>query len=928
VLGPLEVIGADGPIPIRGTRRLALLAVLLLERGRVLSRDRLIEELWGDAPPPTAVNALQVHVAVLRRLLGGRIHTAGSGYGLDVADEQVDASRFERQLALARQVVDHARRAALLGEALALWRGPAFAGVPRTPAVEATSSRLEEMRLGAVEDRIEADMAGGRHETLVPELRELVTSHPERERLAGHLMLALHRAGRSADALQAYRDLSQRLDTSLGVDPSDGLIELEKAIRRADPSLAAPLPGALPVPPSRFIGRQRELDDTARLLGSTRLLTLVGPGGCGKTRLAIELAARVLIGHPDGAHFVDLAPLSSEVAIAHAAAVALHVRRRPGEPLNVALTAHIGQRRLLVILDNCEHVAAAAAAFAGMLLEACTGLRVLATSRQPLGIAGETVWRVPSLELPVAGSDSATAARSDAVRLLADRASSVLPGHVLGADDAGLAAAVCRRVDALPLAIELVAGRLPSLTLTEVATHLDRRLALLASAGSGPRRRHRTMAAAIDWSYELLSPEERALFRRLGPFVGGFTLEWAEALGSDPAGESPRSPGEVLPLLLRLADKSMVVAERAEPQLTWYRLLETIREYALARLEEAGEGARVRGRHAALCQRLAESTPAYSGLEATALDHELGNVRAALDWCLGAGRAPEQGLAIAAPLWWHWWARGASDEGLDWLLRCLAAVDPAPTAARGLGLRAAAALARACGDNDRALRLGEECVLTYRGLGDTLGLAAALNGLCITAAHMGDNETALRYGTASLEQARAAGSRHGEASSLNNIGMLLRYQGRMGEAEAAITQALAGFQETDNRRGEAAALNNLALQAHRRGDMVEARRRARESMEIYNALHLNEGVLDALDTLAAVEVAEGRPHRALFLLTVIDRERDRLGQPNLNAQETRDHLEWLAAAVDALDEPHRSAVLTEAGRTGLEAVVADLLERR
>jgi predicted ATPase/DNA-binding SARP family transcriptional activator len=927
VLGPLQVIGRDGPLPVSGPRQLALLAVLLLEGRRVLSRDRLIDELWGDDPPPTAVNALQVHVAALRRALGAGIRTVGSGYALDVEPAQVDANRFERLLDEAAPVTDHARRSALLAEALALWRGQALSDVARTPTVAAAAGRLEELRLGAIEDRVDADLAGGRHDALVPELRELVAAHPDRERLAGHLMLALHRAGRSAEALDAFRDLSATLDRRLGVDPSDALVALEKAIRRADPTLAAPLSVSLPAPASRFIGRERELAETAALLGRTRLLTLVGPGGCGKTRLAIELAARALADHPDGVHFVDLAPVAPAGPIAHAVAAALRVRDLPGEPLDAALAAHLRHRRLLVVLDNCEHVAAAAATLSRALLEAAPGLRLLATSRQPLGIAGETVWRVPSLALPAADAGPDAAAGSDAVRLLADRAAEALPGHGLGDGDALLAAAVCRRLDALPLAIELVAGRLPSLSLSEVAGHLDRRLALLASAGAAPRRRHQTMAAAIEWSHELLGPEERALFRRLAVFVGGFGLAAAEVVAPD--GEEPPAAGDVLPVLVRLVDKSMVVAERVDAATTRYRLLETIRDYALARLEEAGETAAVRARHARWCRRLVEdarkTADAQQGATLARLEPELGNVRAALDWCLGAGRTPEEALAIAAPLWWFWWVRGGGEEGRAWLLRCLDAAEATPAPARALGLRGAATLARTRGDYAQALRLGEEALAAYRALDDQLGVAAALNGLCNTECHLGDYEAALPYAIASVEQARVVGSRAGEVTSLQSVAFVLRCLGRWDEAEAANLEALAGFRETGNRRNEGTALNNLALVAYRRGDLARARQLALECLAMLRAVGFVEGELDALLILAAIEIAERHEAHGLLLLTVLSRERERMGAV-LNREDGEIRDAAMAGAVQALDEPARAAVRAEARRTGLDAIVGELLE--
>jgi predicted ATPase/DNA-binding SARP family transcriptional activator len=918
VLGPLHVTGRDGPLAVSGPRQLALLAVLLLEGGRVLSRDRLIDELWGDDPPATAVNALQVHVAALRRALGGCIRTVGSGYTLDVDPEQVDANRFERLIDEAGPVADHARRSALLADALSLWRGQPFSGVPRTPAVAAAAGRLEELRLGAIEERVEADLAGGRHDAVVAELRELVAAHPDRERLTGQLMLALHRAGRSAEALDAFRELAGTLDQRLGVDPSDALVALERAIRRADPTLAAPLPVSLPSPASRFIGRERELAETAGILGRTRLLTLVGPGGCGKTRLAIELATRALPDHPDGAHFVDLAPVAPSAPIVHAVAAALRVRDQPGEALDAALAAHLRHRRLLLVLDNCEHVAARAAALSRSLLEASTGLRVLATSRQPLGIGGETVWRVPSLGLPDAEAGQDAAAGSDAVRLLADRAAAVLPGHGLDDRDAVLAAAVCRRLDALPLAIELVAGRLPSLSLAEVAGHLDRRLALLASTGAAPRRRHQTMGAAIEWSHELLDSKERALFRRLGVFVGGFGLAAAEAVAE----------GDVLPVLIRLIDKSMVVADRLDPATTRYRLLETIRDYALARLAESGEAAAVRERHAAWCRRLVEdarsTADAQQEATVTRLDPEVGNIHTALGWCLDAGHAPEQALAIAAPLWWYWWLRGFNEEGCGWLLRCLEAADPAPSPARALGLRGAGVLARGRGDYDLAMRLGEEALAAYRALDDQLGVAAALNGLSNTACHLGDYEAALPYATASVEQARAVGSRVGEATSLHAVAFVLRCLGRLDEAEALNRESLAGFRETGNRRGEGACLNNLAQVAYLRGDRVQARQLSMESLAIGRSIDSFESVLDAVLRIAALEVDEGRAAHGLLLLSVLTRERERAGIV-LAREDAEMHDAAMAAAMAALDEPGRAAARARARPTSLDTIVAGIL---
>ena len=565
-----------------------------------------------------------------------------------------------------------------------------------------------------------------------------------------------------------------------------------------------------------------------------------------------------------------------------------------------------------MVLDNCEHVAPAAAALCRTLLDACAGLRVLATSRQPLGVAGETVWRVPGLSQP------------DAVGLLADRASSAAPGHELAAGDAPLAAAVCRRLDALPLAIELVAGRLALLSLAGIADHLDRRLALLASAGPAAGRRHQTMRAAIDWSHELLEPRERAVLRRMAVFAGGFGPAAAEAVAADPACEPPAAAGEVLPLLMRLVDKSMVVSERVEDG-TRYRLLETIREYGLERLVEAGEAAAARGRHALWYRELAGSVnPGVGATHVAELDQELANIRAALAWCLGEGATPDLALAIAAPLWWYWWMAGASDEGRGWLMRCLAAAD-APTAARAQALRATAALSRYCGDNEEALSLGEESLAAYRAVDDRLGVAAALNGLCITASHIGDDEAALRYAVASLAEARAIGRPHGVATSANNLGTVLRTLGRVREAEDLHREALTSYREQGNRHGQGSALNNLGLGALRSGDTTRARQLALESLASYHEIRLAEGEMDAVVTIAAVEVAEGRPDGALLLLTVVGRERRRLGVAAPTRDEARMYESALAEALGALEEPRRTAVLAEAERTGLEAVLSPLL---
>jgi tetratricopeptide (TPR) repeat protein len=437
------------------------------------------------------------------------------------------------------------------------------------------------------------------------------------------------------------------------------------------------------------------------------------------------------------------------------------------------------------------------------------------------------------------------------------------------------------------------------------------------------------MSAAIDWSHALLATEERALFRRLSVFTGGFELAAAEEVGAQPDGDAPRSAGEVLSPLLRLIDKSMVMAVRSPSGRTRYRLLETIREYAGQRLAEAGETAAAGDRHAGWYARLAETMSGYGGADhellLARLDAELGNLRAALGWCLQDGRAPERALSIIAPLWWYWWLRGLGEEAQAWLARCLAAVDAAPSPARGLALRAAASLARNSARHAEARRLGEECLATYRALGDGTGVAAALNSLCITLHAEGDYEAALGFALESLETAREARNQRGVAISLSNMGNILRCLDRAQEAEDAVRSGLQAFREIGDRRGEAAALNCLAILARRVGDLTLARGASLESLALYQGLDLPEGQLDTLETIASVEVAEGSPAGALRLVAVADRERRRLGAAALTRDEHETHEATLAAARAALTQAAQATALDEARLTRLEDAVAGLV---
>jgi predicted ATPase/DNA-binding SARP family transcriptional activator len=920
VLGPLEVMVGAQVVPVRGPRIATILAVLLADAGRAISRDRLIDEVWGDEPPPTAVAALQVHVSSLRKLVGPCLRSQATGYALELTPDQLDASRFEGLVREAHEAADADSRSRLLRSALAMWRGEAFAAVAPTPTVAAAAVRLAELRLIALEDRVEADLALGRHQELTAELQELSLANPHRERLAGQLMLALHRSGRGADALTAFERTSRSLRGELGVGPGADLVALEQAIRRDDPTLAAPPPVALPTPPGRFVGRERELAEVAQLLGRTSLLTLVGAGGCGKTRLAMELARRELPAHPDGAQMVDMAQVEPA---RFAGAVADAVLGAP-EPLGArpeaALVTHFRDRRVLLVLDGCERVAEPCGELVRRLLESCSGLRVLVTSRQALGLPGEVVWRVPGLDAP------------DAVDLLADRAAAALPGRGLPAEDrgeAGLAARVCRRLDGLPLAIELVAARLDTASLFDIAANLDRKLSLLTTTGPGRPPRHRTMRAAIEWSHALLDTQERALFRRLSVFAGSFDLAAAEVVGADPEGESPRRQAEVMPVLFRLVDKSMVGAVSAFAGATRYRLLDTMKEFAAEQMDGSAEAGPAWGRLAGWYLKLARSAPLPGTVQgepwALRLAAEMSSMRGVLEWCLGVGRAPEQAMAIVAPLWPYLWALGASDEGRRWLLRCLAAGSTDPTAERGLALRAAAHLTRNIGDADDARRLGEECLGVYQALGDQDGTASACNGLGMTAYARGDYAGAVSWFREGLDLLERSSNEIARAATLTNLGAALRGAGDLDEAGRLLQAGLATARTAGDRGVEGLALSNLSMLAIRRGDLEQARQRARESLAVYSDLRFAEGQLNALETLACIDAADGHAAKALRMLTVVGRERRHLGAAVPTAARRQLHDAAMESIRATLSDPDQAEAAATARLTGLRELAAERL---
>ncbi|HLY13617.1 MAG TPA: BTAD domain-containing putative transcriptional regulator [Candidatus Limnocylindrales bacterium] len=931
VLGPLEVVEDGVSLRLGGPRPRALLAALLVETDRFVSRDRLIDELWGDDPPATAENALQAQVAALRRLLPGRILTGGTSYRLTVRPDEVDARRFELDLAEARGLLGRqpARAAAQLATALDAWRGPALDGDATGLLAGAEATRLDALRRAAQVERADACLSLGEAGTVVDELSGLVAGDPTDERLAGRLMVAQYRTSGSADALATFERVEQALDIELGATPEAALLELRLAIERHDPTLAGPTSG-LPTPATRFVGRERDLAEALDLLGRSRLLTLVGPGGCGKSRLALELGRAMSAGRPADVHLISLATLAPGGSATRLIADVLDVRERRGESLIVALLERLRPQRSLLILDNCEHVLALVAGLCAELLAGAPGLRILATSREPLGAPGEVTLGLSGLALPAPGATPAEIRACDSVQLLLDRAVAVRPGFEL--TDLGLASAasLCRRLDGLPLAIELAAARLRTLSLEEILIHLEGRLDLPVRPGEGVVERHRTMRAAINWSHDLLSPPERRMLRQLAVFRGHLDLPAATAVwGPELAGDDPFAA------LCRLVDQSMVVAEPSLDGPTTYRLLETIRQYAEERLADAGESQAARDRHAAWCAGLVAAAGEWGGSDQEVWLVRLGaahnDLLAGLTWWLGDGTDPAAALAMTAGLWWYWYVRGHVAEGLVWLRRTLAASTPEPSRIRTIALRGASALARSSGDYAEAIRFGEQCLAMCRELagpgsgGDRQGIAGALNSLSATALAMGQVEDAIRYGEESLVEVRGSGNQRGLGASLTNLGTALRNADRFDEADAVLREAADVFDALGDVRGETSAIINRAIVERRRGQLESARACCLEALRLCVVLGHAEGQVDCLDVVATIEVAEGRFAVGLRLFEVVRSARRRLGLEVSTPDERHEREEALRAARAALDPAQVVAIETGARAIDIgDAAIAEL----
>jgi predicted ATPase/DNA-binding SARP family transcriptional activator len=847
ILGPLEVRRHGEPVPIGAPKQRALLAVLLLRANQVVPTDRLIDELWSGEPPATAGKILTVYVAKLRKALGpDAVETHQYGYRLRLTPGQLDRDRFEQLVREADGPVpsDVASR---LKEALALWQGSPLSEFEYADFARPAIARLEELRLEATERRVEADLQLGRHAALVGELEELVEQNPTREQFLRQLMLALYRSGRQTEALEVFQRTRLRLVEELGIEPGHALRELERSILRHDPDLALfarldegeTLSGLdntnVPSPASSFLGREHELDEAGGLLADARLITVTGPGGVGKTRFAIELAFRQLERYPSGVYWVPLADLRDPSLVME---VIGHEVGAKG-----ALDDHIGSRRMLLVLDNLEQVIEVAPQLS-RLASACPNLTILVTSRELMRVDGEIELPLPPL---VSG---------EAVALFCERARCAPTPAIRE---------LCQWLDGLPLAVELAAARMSTFTPEQLLQRLGKWLDLFKGRRDADARQQ-TLRATIEWSYDLISKEERSLFQRFAVFTGGWTLEAAEQVADG-------KPD----LLQSLVEKNLVRNARGR-----FSMLETIREFAAEKLEQSGEREEMRARHANFFLELA--TRAQEGIRREEedasvvfeVDHD--NLRAALGFF--EQHEPVSMLDLASRCTWFWYVRGHWREGLRWLEAAFARVtQPVERELWARALNNFGALAEKMGDLGTAERSYREALEIRRADHDLEGVSVTLYNLGTIAFEREDMAGARAIYSEALELGRETGNPEDSAWPLAQLGEVALLEEDYATAEPLLLRAQELAKEIGSRYLQSNVENLLGVVALEEGDLVRAGALYRSSLQHAYELEDPDLFTAAIGELALLAAQLNDPEAGAYVLGATEGTRARRGLP-------------------------------------------------
>jgi predicted ATPase/DNA-binding SARP family transcriptional activator len=903
LLGPFEMVLDTGPVRLAGRGERALVAVLALSRGRVNADTTLIELLWSDGDLPVdPVNALQSRVSKVRRSLAAAgaenlLTRQGAGYRLEVDPARVDVHCFA-------SLIDRARRAGaadeaihLYDEALETWRAEPFVDFAGEPWAVVETPRLVELRLSAIAERAERMLTLGRYEELAADLEPVVAGAPTRERLVGQLMTALFNAGRQADALEVYARTRQVLADELGLDPSRELRGLMEQILRQDTAItpaeavhrtvpladpAGGAPGNLPLRLTSFVGREDHLDRVQDALRGSRLVTLAGPGGAGKTSLGVEVARRVGSGFADGAWLVRLAPVTEPEMLAHAVADGLGLSIEGGtvahRPRDV-LVSQLARQNMLIVLDNCEHVIEPVAGLVQAILERCPRVCILATSREALAVPGEVQLPVGPLPVPPRETPAVRVPEFPAARLFLDRAAAVRPDLTADGPVLDAVAVICRRLDGIPLALELAAARLAGLHPVELADRVRDRFTVLSSGNRTAEARQRTLRSAVDWSHDLLTPQERVLFRRLAVFRGGWTLAAAETVVT-----GTELPAEwVLELLERLVRQSLVVADQSDGH-TRYRMLETLRQYATGKLAGAGETTAMDSAHAAYFLSVAEQ--AETGLRGpaqarwlTMLRAEHANLRAAMTWMVATDGQVDQAQRMAGSLGLYWHL-GRHLEGREVLRRVLALPGGSPRSrARAMQAVSLVERPRACivHPSAQCAAAARESLHAFELVGDRRRAAFSELLLAVEGISGGDHPDA----DAALEHAdnefAALGDDWGRAVAAFVRMEKLTYHADLTSVRAAAADATARFRALGDGWGLSAVLYHFGWALTRFGAPADAVPVLQEAIDVASGAGVYNTAQWATADLGLALLRLGRVDEAAACFTRAGTARDEVG---------------------------------------------------
>jgi predicted ATPase/DNA-binding SARP family transcriptional activator len=947
LLGPVEVLLGNEIVNVGGRRQRSVLAQLALHVNRVVSTSKLNEGVWGEAGLDRPPNTLQVYIYNLRRILEptkGRgdayqlIVSRDPGYSLQLAPELVDSARFEAGVVAARGLRRNGDGASAIGryrEAESCWHGSALEDLVFEPFAAAEANRLETMRLDALEERIELQLQMGRHDDLVGELESLVRGHPFREGLRAKLMLCLYRCQRQADALKTFDEGQVALLEQLGLDPGPRLIELRIAVLNHDPGLNFPVaavaasavsdpqlvsdssptigpPRPLPRPLTNLIGRRDAIGQVVGSVEANAVTTLVGAAGCGKSRAVLAAAAELAPSYPGGVFVIDLAAVDDDKEVD--ARVCQELGVQGGQALSPGgrITEALHNQVVLIVLDNCDRVIDATAKLAAEIASDTSRCRLLLTSRESLRVPGEVVIEVRPLRTPPPGLEPTEVATYEAVELFIDRAQSVDPLFQLDKDTIGAVVGLVTYLDGLPLAIELVASRLRSLSAEELSLRLGERLKLLDLSHRTPDIRQQTLRTTIDWSYDLLTDAERTTLCQLSVFTGGWTLAAAERVWT------PGSPADdMLDVFDRLVGKSLV-SSLVTTSGRRYRMQEIVREYALQKLDDQGIRCAVERRVAKWCLDFAEGCASnlaerVSTSAIDAIEIERANLLPAASWLLDNGE-PADGLRIVEILTELWIRRGRWSEARTWITRAIAAVhtpsEPVEDEAAGRLMASLATVCTELGDETAAQQWASQAVSLFEKRSLPVDAASALCVLGRSHRAAGDLEGAESLAIDARNRFRTCGNSRGEAIALRDLGVVARLRGDNRRARALLEEGLALFRDAKRTmsaqgpgrvpaRGISEFVNQLGSIAEREGDIAAAHELLNEGFDLANQRGNIIGIAESLISLGYLSLQRGSAVCA--------------GQ--------------LLGAVGAMCVTHQTVLsrAAESGRRGLEGEVTGLL---